>query len=141
MRREIVVVMSVAAIFLSSCSNEIMRESSADTELSDSDQSRIVYTEDALQSLLKSIEGGEIKKDVLLVGKLVLGSNPKQDPSKLVIGNSFVYFGHNLDKDKYNNQTVSVKADIRHADGKTWDAQVLGHMIVNVQHVVILELP
>lgn len=76
-----------------------------------------------------------------LVGKLDLGSNPKLDPSKLIIGTASVNIGHYLDKDKYNGQTVLVKADIRHADGKTWDAQVLGHMIVNVQHIEIVAQP
>ena len=141
MRRIMIVGMLAAMISLSSCSNRIERETNSDTELSDTYQSGIIKTEDALRSLLKSIKAGEVRKDVTMVGKLDLGSSPKFDPHKLFVGKASVNFGHYLDKDKYNDQTVLVKADIRLHDGKTWDAQVLGHMIVNVQHVEILEQP
>ena len=142
MRPAIVAVMAVVVLSMFSCSNRTEPESRTgqmitDTEPNDTDQSGIIKTEKALKSLLKSIKAGEAKKHVMLVGKLDLGSNPKLDPAKLIIGEASVYFGHDLDKAKYNGRTVLIKADIRHWKGE--EAQVLGHMIVNVQHVAIME--
>jgi hypothetical protein len=138
--------MGIAVMALCSCSERAAEDGNADqgafkTELSKTDLSGTINTEDTLKALIESTSAGEEKKNVTLVGILDLGSNPKLDPSKLIIGNASIYFGHHLDKDTYNGQTVLVKAEIRHADGKTWDAQVQGHMIVNVQHVEIVKQP
>ena len=109
-------------------------EQKVNAELSETE---IIRTEERLTTLLGSIGAGEVAKNVTLVGKLDLGSNPKLDPSELIIGKTSVNFGHYLDKDKYNGQTVLVKADIRNP-GKGEGSQVSGHMIVNVQHVEII---
>jgi len=144
MRRIIVAVMALAVAFLSSCTNRIEQNNAVvqggEVQLSETDKSVIIRTEDRFTSLLESIGAGETAKSVTLVGKLDLGSNPKWDPSKLMIGKTSVYFGHYLGKDKYSNQTVLVKADIRLSHDQE-DAQVPGYMILNVQHVEIVEQP
>jgi hypothetical protein len=133
------VLMSVALFALCSCANSPKQNSRA--ELSGPGKSVTIRTGETLSALLGSIEVGEVEQNVTLIGKLDLGTNPKLDPAKLRVGNSAVLFGHYLDKQKYDGQTVLIKADIVHnAEGKT-DAQVLGHMIVNVQHVEIVEQP
>jgi hypothetical protein len=88
--------------------------------------------------LRESVEPTKVVKGVTLVGKLHIGSNPKTDPSKLIIGKTYVYFGHYLDKDKYNNKTVLVKADL---EGPTLGRQVTGAMIVNIQQIRIIKTP
>jgi len=149
MRRAIVVVMAIAAISLSSCSNRIERENNTDTELRDTDPSGIIKTEDSLRSLLKSIKAGEKRKGVTLVGKLHVGAKNdiKRDPSKLTIGKSTVYFSHNfpfledhnLVRESYSGETILVRADI--SSPLTEFGQFPGHKIVNVQHIEILEKP
>jgi hypothetical protein len=127
----------------SACSNKTKLENDSEQEghaaLRKTSDSKIIRTEDSLTSLLASIEGGETAKNITLVGTLEIGDNPKTAPSKLVIGETSVLFGHDVDKEKHHGQTVLVKGDIRHADGKTWDAQVVGHMIVNVKRVEITQ--
>ena len=146
MRRIMAMAMGIAVVVLSSCSERAAQDGNADQGVTKAGLKRAypsgtINTEDALRALIESIKAGEEKKNVTLVGMLDLGSNPKLDPSKLIIGNASVYFGHHLDKDKYDKHTVLFKADIRNPDGKTWDAQVAGHMLVNVQEVEIIEDP
>jgi hypothetical protein len=138
MKIAMMVLMSAMTLSLCSCSS--MPEDSPSSELGDAAETTI-RTEERFTALLESIAPGEVAKSVTVVGKLDLGSNPKLDPSKLSIGTTSVNFGHYLDKDKYHGQTVLVKADIRNPDGKTWDAQVPGYMIVNVKHIEIIEQP
>ncbi|WFB34515.1 hypothetical protein P3T73_10115 [Kiritimatiellota bacterium B12222] len=146
MRRIVVTAIGIAVMALCSCSVRAAQDDHADqgaskAQLNKTNPSATINTELALKALIESIKAGDEKKNVTLVGVLNLGSNPKLDPSKLTIGNASVQFGHHLDKDKYDKKTVLIKADIRNADGLTWDAQVQGNMIVNVQHVEIVEQP
>ena len=145
MRCLMIVFMGSALFLLASCNGRVEKNThiqpKANAKLNDTHQPEVIRTEDSLRSLLASIEGGETKKDVTLVGTLKIGDNPKLDPSKLIIGETSVFFGHYVDKEKHDGQTVLVKADIRPDDGKTEDAQVVGHMIVNVKHVEIIKKP
>ncbi len=141
MKRAVIVVMSAIMMFLISCSN-MTEQTTTKTELSDMGQSEIIRTEKSLNTLLEAIRSGGGAESVTLVGKLDLGTNRKWDPSKLIVGKASVIFAHQLDKGKYNGQTVLVKADIWHSDKLAkLDSQVPCHTIVNVQHVEIMEQP
>ena len=103
---------------------------------------QIIRTEEELSALLKSMLDTE-KRTVSLIGKLDLveTSNFKHQVSTLVIGKIPLAFGHSLDKDKYHNQTVLVRADVYgYGFGET-GFQRRGFWIVNVQHIEIVESP
>ena len=147
MRRVMVFVVSAAMISLSSCSSRIAQinkaeqkadlEKKVNFEQGETNPSTIVRTEESLTSLLESVKAKKVEKNVTLVGKLELGSNPKWDSHKLSIGETSLHFVHDLDKEKYDGQTVLVLGDIRYNQGT--ESQLVGNVIVNVQHVEIMK--
>jgi hypothetical protein len=115
--------------------NEIAKSNNSNTE------SRVYgATEPSSSFSWESVKPAKVVKGATLVGKLHLGTNikAKGNPSMLVIGKTYVYFCHYLDRDKYNNKTVLVKADIH---GPEQGREFSGATIVNVQQIKIIKTP
>ena len=103
------------------------------------DPSAPITTEEQLVSLIESVKTKKVEKNVTLVGILKLGSNPKWDGHRLFIGNTSLHFVYDLDKEKYDGQTVLVLGDVRYYHGD--ESQLGGQGVWNVQHVEIIEQP
>jgi hypothetical protein len=105
---------------------------------------QVIDTENKLSALLKSMKNTD-KRTVTLIGKLDLVEtiNFKHKVSTLVIGKTPLAFGHSVDKDKYHNQTVLVKADVvgHKPPNQESGSQRSGFWILNVQHIEIIEKP
>ena len=148
MRHTVITAMIAALAFLTSCTDRNGHNAGADihnvqgksTGILKDDQ--VIDTEDKLSALLKSMKNTD-KRTVTLIGKLDLVEtiNFKHQVSTLVIGKTPLAFGHSLDKDKYHNQTVLVRADVYgYGFGET-GFQRRGFWVVNVQHIEIVESP
>ena len=148
MKRIVVAVMAAGVIVLSACSNKTEQKNDTgqkvNVEISKTAESEVIRTERGLKSLLKSIQPGEVKKDVALVGVLDVGvahSIIGAPSSKLTIDNTSIFVRMDQsDKDKYNRKIVSMKADISIADPKL-DANFPGPVIENVQYIEIVKEP
>jgi hypothetical protein len=105
---------------------------------------QVIDTESKLSALLKSMKNTD-KRTVTLIGKLDLveATNFKHQVSTLVIGKTPLAFGHSVDKDKYHNQTVLVKADVVAYTPPNQESkyQRLGFWVLNVQHIEIIKKP
>lgn len=148
--KRIIIPMMAAVLVLSSCSDktedaqqkEIAKLNEADMPKTvQIDPSGAVRTEEKLASLLQAVKADKVVKNVRLVGTLKLGSNPKWDPHKLSIGTTsiFIYFSHDLDRIKYDGQTVLVLGDISFSQGD--ERQVGPYMVENVQYIEVMEKP
>jgi len=148
MKRIVVAVMAAGLIVLPACSNKLEQKNDTgqkvDAEISKTTESEVIRTENELQSLLKSIKPGEVKKSVALVGVLNVGSAPSligAPSSKLTIGNTSVFVRMDQsDKDEFSRKTVSMKADISIVDPKL-DANFQEPVIENVQDIEIVKEP
>ena len=109
----------------------------------------IIRTEEELSALLKSMLDTE-KRTVFLIGRLDLEMIPKKKAQLLVIGKMSIPFGHSVDKVKFHNKTVLVRADVCGDRFVPEEDQKRGYLsahqrggfwILNVQHIEIIEKP
>ena len=148
MKRIVVAAMAAGVIVLSACSNKTEQKNHA--EISKKAESKVIRTEEELQSLLGSIKPGEVRGNVAVAGVLDVGAfaSVKADPSKLTIGEtSLIVMLDHSDREKYNrkatkyhDKSVLIKADINKPDPSK-DPAFAEPSIVNVKHIETIKKP